>query len=113
MRTTWLLFKVTVLSALVFLSISFITVLADINPLHIYGKNKPYYLGIGFPFEYYNQFWLSGSTIPNSGWNLDHLLLDFLLTWVTVAGLYFFASEKFGTKIRLRQNHAAGANKHK
>ena len=79
----------TLLSILVFLSVSFITVLTQINPLHYYKSSETYKLDIGFPFIYYGQFWLSGSSIPNSGWTINNLFFDCLITWAVVTGIYF------------------------
>lgn len=84
------IFTGTLLSILVFLSVSFITFLTQINPLHNYKSSETYKLDIGFPFIYYRQFWLSGSTIPNSGWTITNLIYDCLITWVVVTGIYFF-----------------------
>ena len=88
------IFTGTLLSLLIFFSISFITVLTQINPLHYYRKNETYKLEIGFPFTYYGQFWLSGSTIPNSGWTINNLFYECLLTWVVVTGIYFLTQRK-------------------
>ena len=87
----------TLLSALVFLSVSFITFLLQVNPLHYYQPNEEYNLAIGFPFVYYEQFW-TGDNIPDSGWRLDFLVYDILITWmmvVAVLGLrLYFKKEK-------------------
>lgn len=82
----------TLLSILVFLSISFISVLVQINsPLQrdvLIGRE------IGFPLTYYYEFMVDCS-IPNSGWNLKNLILDSVLTWLVVIGSYlFFKREK-------------------
>lgn len=81
-------FNGTLLSILVFLSISFITVLTHINPIHYYSSLENYKLEIGFPFIYYEQFWLAGSRIPNSIWMIDNLIYNCVLTWVVVTGIY-------------------------
>jgi hypothetical protein len=78
----------TILSILIFFSISFLTVLTQINPFHYYKNEETYQLNIGFPLIYYNQFWLSGSNIPNSGWTVNYLFFDCILTWVIVTGTY-------------------------
>lgn len=78
----------TILSILVFFSISFLTVLTQINPFHYYKNEEIYQLNIGFPLIYYHQFWLSGSKIPNSGWTVNYLFYDSILTWIIVAGAY-------------------------
>lgn len=82
------LISATVLSVLVFLSISFVTVLIQINPIHYYANGEPYRLDIGYPFRFYEQFFLRGSEIPNSGWYIDNLLYDCVLTWLFITGLY-------------------------
>ena len=79
----------TILSVLIFFSISFITILGQISPLHYYKKSEAYELKLGFPFTYYNQFWVSGNNYPNSGWKGDYLLYDGFLTWFLVTGIYF------------------------
>ena len=79
----------TVLSVLVFFSVSFITVLTQLNPLRNYKHSEVFNLDIGFPFTYHSQFWISGSTIPNSGWTINNLFYDCFITWVVVTGLYY------------------------
>ena len=86
------IFTGTLLSILVFFSISFITVLIQISPLHKHYET--YKLDIGFPFKYYGQFWLSGSTMPNSGWTLSNLFYDCFLTWSVVTVIYFLTQSK-------------------
>ncbi len=93
MKTTWVFFKGTILSAFVFFSISFITFLMQINPIHYYRKNEAYKLDVGFPLTYYRQFWLSGSKIPNSEWVVTNLLIDIFLSWVVVTTLYYFVKK--------------------
>lgn len=74
------LVKATILSIMIFFSISFLTVLFQINsPFN--RMDKYYELKIGFPFEYYYEFFVE-YPIPNSGWNANNLILDCVLTWV-------------------------------
>ncbi len=82
------LIRPTVFSILIFFSISFLTVLFQINsPLNRMENSD---LNIGFPFIYYNQFLISGP-LPNSGWNLLNLALDFGIIWfLTVIGHKIF-----------------------
>ena len=80
----------TFFSILVFFSVSFITVLSQINPVHYYGENETYKLDIGYPYNYYNQYFVSGMQIPLSAWEGRNLLLDMFLTWSIVCGLIFF-----------------------
>jgi hypothetical protein len=88
------LFKATALSILIFLSISFLTILVNIAPFRFYENNEMYKMEIGFPFTYYSQFWVGNSIFPNFGWNVPNLLLDCLLTWVFIVGIYFWFKQK-------------------
>ena len=92
----------TVLSMLVFFSISFWTILFHINPLHHYDKNDSFKMEIGYPFVYHEQFLLNGDRIPNSGWKLDNLILDSLLTWIIVVGLYLIINKKNKQQVAIR-----------
>lgn len=87
-------FKATILAILTFFSVSFITILFQINPIHYYRNGESYRLAIGFPFVYYEQFWLRGNDFPNSSWNAIALFVDIILTWsITVLcynSKYFF-----------------------
>jgi len=80
---------ITFLSILFFFSISFVTFLCQINPLHYYKENENYKLEIGFPFKYYYQFFVNDNKIPNSGWIGKNLIYDCLLTWIFIAGIYY------------------------
>ena len=82
------IFVGTIISVLIFFSISFITILGQISPVHFYKNNEAYQLNVGFPFTYFSQFWVSGSNYPNSGWKGDYLLYDCFLTWLLVTGTY-------------------------
>lgn len=75
------LLKSTALSVLVFGTISFVSVLPDFNtplkPTHMFEHT------IGFPFTYYHDF-LVDCPVPNSSWNAENLLLDYVITWILV-----------------------------
>ena len=76
---------------ILFFSISFLTVLIQINsPIHRQSDDA---LHIGFPFTYYSQFTVDG-IIPNSGWLGKHLLLDIFLTWLVTIAIYFLATRR-------------------
>lgn len=75
----------TILSVLIFFSISFISVFFQLNSP--FNSQFDSTFNIGFPFVYYNQF-LVDSPIPNSGWNIKNLVLDFVLIWFVVVGSY-------------------------
>lgn len=82
------------LSILIFCSISFLTVLFQINsPLN---RNEgSYELKIGFPLEYYHEFMID-CPIPNSGWNTNHLLIDCGIIWA-ITLLIIFMLNRFKT----------------
>mgnify|MGYP007108082580 CR=1 FL=1 len=95
MRTHKRILYEIILSILIFFSISFITILFQLNsPLN---RQIDSTLNIGFPFVYYNQF-LIDPPIPNSGWNVKNLVLDFILVWLIVVGAYtiIFKRQKNG-----------------
>ena len=77
----------TVYSIVIFFAISFITFLTQIGPINYQGR-APYKMDIGFPFTFYGQFWLRGSDSPNSGWHINYLFYDCLITWLVVLGIY-------------------------
>ena len=80
MNTLKLFISGTLLSILIFFSTSFLTVLFQINsPLNRMKEN--YELKIGFPFEYYREFWID-CKIPNSNWNINNLILNFAIFWI-------------------------------
>lgn len=87
--------KAIVLSALIFFSISFFTVLLDINS-PINRINTYHELKIGFPFTYYHEFIVEGP-IPNSGWNLKNLFFDIIITLITVTGIFWILNKKRAT----------------
>lgn len=80
----------TALSILFFFSVSFVTVLFQINPLRYYKGEESYNLEVGFPFAYYYQFWLRGNEFPNSGWDIENLFYNCFLTWLITTGIFFY-----------------------
>lgn len=80
----WYLFIGTILSALVFFSISFLTLLLDLKTFNPYAVNGKYHFEIGFPLTYYREFYMEGNTFPSSDWNPFYLLLDCFITWIMV-----------------------------
>ena len=81
----------TLLSILVFFSISFLFVLYRISPLTM---GDTYSLEFGFPFRYYEQFQVRGNPYLNCGWNVKHLILDCLITWIVVCGSFIYKKNK-------------------
>lgn len=72
--------KGTLLSILIFFSISFLTILPQLNS-PINRVEEMIELEIGFPWIYYYQFTVDCPNIQ-SGWKGGHLLLDAGLTWI-------------------------------
>lgn len=85
------IFKGTLLSILVFFSVSFLYVIYRISPITM---GNTYSLEIGFPLKYYYQFQVGGNPFLNSGWNINNLFLDCLITWILVCGLYVIIKRK-------------------
>lgn len=92
MQAIVILIKGTVLSAFLFLSTSYLFVLYRISPITV--GTDTYTMEIGFPFVYYKQFQLKGNVFLNTQWNQNALLIDILVYWFMVTGLYFFIKRK-------------------
>jgi len=76
--------KGTLLSILIFFSISFLTVLFQINsPLN---RAETLEFSIGFPFKYYKELMIDCPT-PNYGWAGGNLIFDCGLTWILTIGV--------------------------
>jgi len=90
------LFKGTILSILVFFSVSFLPFLYRISPLTIGEDFDP--LDIGFPLTYYSQFKMRGNDFFNSGWNINHLFFDCLIYWIVICGGYVVFKRKNANK---------------
>lgn len=77
----------TLLSILVFFAVSFLSILGQIaGPLN--GHTPRVRLDVGWPFTYYQEFWVNGSDSMNCGWDMKNLVLGSALTWVVVTGAY-------------------------
>jgi len=85
-----LILKGTLLSILLFFSVSFLSVLSSISPFSRIGDCLD--LKIGFPFTYYRLFSIDYGF--QGGWIADKLLLDCLLYWVVITGFYFLIKRK-------------------
>jgi hypothetical protein len=85
------LLNVTGFSALTFFSVSFITVLFQINsPLH---RQTDYSFYIGFPYTYYYQG-MHGLEHPHSGWYVMNLIWDIFITWLFIIVFYIIFKRK-------------------
>lgn len=82
----------TFFSILVFFSISFVSVLFQVNsPLHRW--EEVYEFEMGFPFVFYYEFMID-CAIPIAGWIPSNLMLDFLIVWFISIGIYFLSKKK-------------------
>lgn len=68
-------------SILVFLSISFLSFLAQVSPFQSKQTNK---LEVGFPEIFYGQFLVKDSNFLNFGWSLKNLFFDFTICVILV-----------------------------
>ncbi|MCO4293922.1 hypothetical protein NF867_13740 [Solitalea sp. MAHUQ-68] len=78
----------TVLSILIFFSVSFVDFLTQLPPIKAYRAD----LRIGKPFNYFYEFYPRGGF--NHGWNIANLILDSLITWIIVTGFYILLTPK-------------------
>lgn len=85
-------FKGTLLSILVFFSVSFITFLTGTSAKQAGNLQNLQSLSVGFPLTYYQQNWLveerSGTLQVYENWKPKNLLLSCFLYWVVVGGGY-------------------------
>jgi hypothetical protein len=89
----------SLLALVIFMAISFLTILVQMPPFR-YTDHFPHYMG--FPFSYYDQFWLTDNCTPHYGWSIRNLVVDALLTWLLVTGTYLlFKARKSGRKVTL------------
>ncbi|KXX68378.1 hypothetical protein [Flammeovirga sp. SJP92] len=73
------IFKIILLSILLFSTSSFFSLLPYINlPKEIAIYDSSFSLKIGLPFTYYEEFFVECCT-PNSGWYLKPLIADFII----------------------------------
>jgi len=85
----------TLLSILVFFTVSFLTVLIQIaGPLN--GHAPRVGLDVGWPLTFYTEFWVRGSTSANYGWNVPNLMLVCLITWIIFTGSYIALTRATG-----------------
>lgn len=77
----------TLLSILVFFAVSFVSILGQIaGPLN--GHTPRTRLDVGWPFTFYQEFWINGSDSMNCGWDVKNLVIASALTWAVVTGAY-------------------------
>ena len=48
---------------------------------YIIRKNGLYEFHLGYPFQFYEQFKLTGNDFVNFGWDIEAFLLDFMIYW--------------------------------
>lgn len=77
----------TFYAAIVFCVISYASVMNSLLSSVGNLSQKPV-ANLGFPYNYYHQFWLRGSDSPNCGWNINNFMLDCVITWVLTTTIY-------------------------
>lgn len=87
------LIKTTFFSIIVFCVVSYASVMVSLLQSQGDLTLKPV-TNLGFPYKYYYQFWTDGSDSPNCGWRINSFVLDVIITWITVA-LIFFGWKKY------------------
>jgi len=76
----------TILSILVFFSVSFAQVLGS------FLTHTNYNLRVGLPVTYYHQYIIDGDV--QFGWDIGYLLLDCFIFWVATILIYLLATKK-------------------
>ena len=101
-----IIFKTTFQSAILFFTISFLTVLYDILPEWINLPKKTdyniYEITIGFPFQYYERFWLDCDA-PNHSWNFNNLFYNCLIFWIATFIFYLIKDRKNYNQEKLKK----------
>ena len=75
----------TVLSILVFFSISFLDLLYDIDTFSPYAERNAFRFDFGVPFTYYSEEFIYLNELPSTKSNPLNLLMDCVITWLLVA----------------------------
>lgn len=75
---------ITIVAIIIFFAISFLTVLVDLG--------TPFWepsqiLDVGFPFTYYEEFFLD---FKHTGWYPVYLIVDALIIWILVFVIWYF-----------------------
>ena len=87
------IFIATFYSIIAFCVVSYISVMVSLLSSVGDISQKPV-VNLGFPYNYYYQFWLRGSDSPNCGWQIDNFILDCFLTWIVTLVIYFILKRK-------------------
>ncbi|PHR36735.1 MAG: hypothetical protein COA38_01555 [Fluviicola sp.] len=75
----------TVLSILVFFSISFLDLLYDLDTFSPYAQRNAFQFDFGVPFTYYGEQFIYTNTLPVTRFNFLNLLMDCVITWLLIA----------------------------
>ncbi len=87
-----LILEGTLVSLIIFLSITFLMVLFKIHfPFQI--VTDYYELKLGFPFPFYHRLRVD-RVLPKEGWKSLFLLADYMITWLVVTVTYFLVKRK-------------------
>lgn len=72
------------LSILVFFSLSFLQAAYYLHNFHLFNEVK-----LGIPYTYFRMFMVD-CPVPNSGGNVEHLIIDFSLCYILVYAIQAF-----------------------
>lgn len=74
----------TVLSILVFFSISFLDLLYDLDTFSPYAQRNAFRFDFGLPFTYYSEQFIYLNELPSAKFNALNLLMDCTITWLLI-----------------------------
>ena len=75
----------TVLSILVFFSISFLDLLYDLDTFSPYAQRGAFRFDFGVPFTYYSEEFIYLNELRSTKSNTLNLLMDCVITWLLIA----------------------------
>lgn len=78
----------TILSILVFFSISFLDFLYDLDTFNPNAERNVFRFDFGVPFTYYSEQFIYPNELPSTYSNLLNLLMDCILSWLLVTVPY-------------------------
>lgn len=86
-------FLIILYSIITFCVVSYLSVMISLFSTVGSLSEKPV-ANLGFPFNYYYQFWLRGNDGPNCGWIKQNFVIDFFVVWVCCSAVYIFKEKK-------------------
>ena len=80
-------------SIIVFCVVSFISVMVSLFA-SVGDLSKKPTTNIGFPFNYYYQFWCRGAESPNCGWQFNNFVIDCFIAWMVTTAVYLLVKKR-------------------